>query len=99
MKIKLLILFALIACNFILFAASRPSDSITRWGINDCVSGGRGAISCSIGADVDFGGAGGGGNCSVSCGEGFYACCGFRCRCRSNSDPEGSGTEIRPVAP
>lgn len=55
---------------------------------HECFSGGPGSSSCSIGGGVgvrsisknkkdvgiDY-------NCSVSCKEGYYACCGIRCTC------------------
>lgn len=45
-------------------------------GCDACTSGGQGATSCS----------GGGGTCSVSCSEGYFACCNMHnnsCRCCS----------------
>ncbi|HEY0156851.1 MAG TPA: hypothetical protein VGF28_06105 [Thermoanaerobaculia bacterium] len=43
-----------------------------------CDSGGPGATSCSIEAQVWSSG----GSCSVSCGPGYYACCSYSANCR-----------------
>lgn len=46
-----------------------------------CHSGGRGSESCSIDAGVEIKGVGVSAGCSVSCKEGYYACCSLRCKC------------------
>lgn len=51
-----------------------------------CLSGGPGSTACSIGAGVGVRSASANDvgvdyNCSVSCQEGYYACCGIRCTC------------------
>lgn len=53
---------------------------------HECLSGGPGSTSCSIGAgggvrSTSANDAGVDYNCSVSCKEGYYACCGIRCIC------------------
>lgn len=46
--------------------------------ISGCWNGGEGATGCSTSVTVKIIGIGG----TVSCGEGYYACCGaFRARC------------------
>lgn len=47
----------------------------------ECLSGGPGALSCSIsgGINTDFGVSFG---CSVTCKDTEYACCGFGCKCK-----------------
>lgn len=47
-----------------------------------CYNGGPGSKSCSIGAGISIGQAGMSGNCSVSCQDGYYSCCGIRCTCK-----------------
>ena len=46
-----------------------------------CISGGPGAMECSIGAGIDVVGVGVTYECSVTCGSGYYACCGVGCSC------------------
>ncbi len=48
---------------------------------NTCLSGGPGAISCSLGGGIGVGGVNGDMNCSVTCADGYYACCGAGCKC------------------
>jgi hypothetical protein len=53
--------------------ASTINRNINKNGLRDpnkkeCTSGGEGATSCSIGSWPDV-------SCSVSCGDGYYACC------------------------
>lgn len=51
------------------------TNSIPEGGAGDCTAGGRGATSCSI--------TSGDKSCSVSCGTGYYACCGASgCECK-----------------
>ena len=55
--------------------ASVPADKVT------CYSGGEGNESCKIAPGIkigDFITV----ECSVTCREGYYACCGERCICR-----------------
>lgn len=47
-----------------------------------CYNGGPGSTSCSIGAGISIGQGGVSGDCSVSCQDGYYACCGIRCTCK-----------------
>mgnify|MGYP003309524624 CR=1 FL=1 len=46
-----------------------------------CWSGGVGAQACSIDAGTEILGVGVSAGCSVSCYEGYYACCSIRCQC------------------
>lgn len=55
-----------------------PIDELT------CYTGGKGQSECKVEPGVkigDFVTMG----CSVTCGEGYYACCGLRCVCRPES--------------
>ena len=52
---------------------------------SDCYSGGPGSSNCTIEAGVKFLGIEIKVGCSVTCGEGYYACCGLRCVCVENS--------------
>lgn len=47
----------------------------------ECYSGGVGSTDCMIeaGVTLDLGVSG---SCSVSCGRGYYTCCGLRCKCK-----------------
>ena len=47
-----------------------------------CYNGGPGSQSCSIAGGIEIVGVGVTAACSVSCYEGYYACCGIRCQCR-----------------
>lgn len=51
---------------------------------NPCKKGGPGYSECSIDGFFSFEGMGG--NCSVSCVEGWYACCGVSCTCKKNGE-------------
>lgn len=57
------------------FGTAATRDSYTAMSDDECASGGAGATSCSLSV--------GGFECSVSCGEGFYACCNLMggCKC------------------
>lgn len=46
-----------------------------------CKNGGKGAEACSIEAGADVMGSGVSTGCSVTCRDGYYACCGFSCTC------------------
>lgn len=48
---------------------------------NPCYSGGIGAQSCSIDAGTEILGSGVSLGCSVSCYDGYFACCSIRCLC------------------
>lgn len=48
---------------------------------NDCHSGGPYSSECTIGASFHVCIGGVGGNCSIACREGAYACCGLDCKC------------------
>ena len=60
-------------------ALSSPEDN--SFICQNCYSGGPGASSCSIEAGIDIVGSGMSGSCSVSCNQGYYACCSIRCIC------------------
>ena len=47
-----------------------------------CLHGGTGSTSCSIEAGVSILEFGVSEGCSVSCKDGYYACCGIRCTCK-----------------
>lgn len=55
--------------------------------VHHCYTGGRGSSQCSIDAGIDFG-AGASVACSVTCTEGYYACCGLTCECVNVTDLE-----------
>lgn len=48
---------------------------------SECINGGEGSISCSSSGGGTVAGFGGSAGCSVSCGSGYYACCGVTCNC------------------
>ena len=50
-------------------------------GLITCYNGGPGASSCSIDGGIEIVGSGVSVACSVSCRDGYYACCGIRCSC------------------
>ena len=50
-------------------------------GLITCYNGGRGASQCSIDGGIEIVGSGVSVACSVTCREGYYACCGIRCTC------------------
>lgn len=56
-----------------------PSDSLPP--VTECLAGGPGSNYCIVPAGVDINGGVTGG-CSVTCSEGYYACCGIRCICK-----------------
>lgn len=47
----------------------------------NCHSGGPGSTQCSINAGTTIIGVGVSAGCSVTCGAGYYACCGLTCTC------------------
>ena len=49
--------------------------------VPSCYSGGLGARSCSISAGTNIAGMGVSAGCSVTCDEGYYACCSLQCTC------------------
>lgn len=51
---------------------------------SSCFAGGPRAVSCSLGAGVGIGGATGDASCTVTCSDGYYACCGVGCKCIKN---------------
>lgn len=56
---------------------------------DDCIAGGKGAISCSLKADGEAAGTGGGLECEVTCGGSTYACCTLTgCHCREADSRE-----------
>ena len=46
-----------------------------------CFAGGVGSNACSIDAGIEILGVGVAGGCSVSCNQGYYACCSMTCTC------------------
>ncbi len=46
-----------------------------------CYNGGIGASQCEIEAGITIAGHGVSATCSVTCRDGYYACCGIRCVC------------------
>lgn len=50
-----------------------------------CYSGGKGSTACSIEAGTEIKGFGVSAGCSVSCENGYYACCSLRCVCHKKS--------------
>lgn len=50
--------------------------------VGHCVSGGPGSSSCSLAGGIDIVGSGGSIDCSTTCRDGYYACCGLSgCKC------------------
>lgn len=47
-----------------------------------CINGGVGSTQCSIDGGISVAGYGVSSACSVSCGAGYYSCCGLRCTCK-----------------
>ena len=47
-----------------------------------CYNGGEGSTSCSIEGGLSILEYGVSAGCSVSCEDGYYACCGIRCTCK-----------------
>lgn len=60
------------------------SVEVLTFGEGDCISGGHGAKSCSVQGGIKIDGVGSSVECSVSCYDDFYACCGFGCHCIPN---------------
>lgn len=81
---KILLILLLATINVGIYAMSdgntaKPASANATF----CYNGGVGAASCSIDAGITIGG-GVSAACSVSCREGYYACCSLRCRCISS---------------
>lgn len=67
------------------FVARDAGLSAVFEGAAGCISGGEGADSCSLGGDVEIVGVGGGVECTVSCRDGYDACCDTSgCGCQAN---------------
>lgn len=77
MKKTYLTVLMLAFANILVFALSAGGGAQTNGISVACASGGVGSTQCSIDANVVGNGAG----CSVSCGPGYYACCGVGCYC------------------
>lgn len=58
-------------------------EVLTKNESSDCWNGGPGATQCSIEAGTEILGVGVSAGCSVTCGDGYYACCSLRCVCKS----------------
>lgn len=85
-------LLVLVVLNIAVFAyASEGSDTIAvaeavatdTTATMECFSGGPSSPSCSVPSGIKIGNETSVG-CSVSCMEGYYACCGVRCICLPN---------------
>ena len=50
----------------------------------DCIKGGPGIVSCSNDGCVPVCLGGLGDHCSITCNQGYYACCGYTCTCIPN---------------
>lgn len=70
-----LMLFAVISCR-----NSRAGISSSASAKSECYSGGPGTSTCEIPAGIDINGETTVG-CSVTCSDGYYACCGLTCKC------------------
>ena len=46
-----------------------------------CYNGGQGAIQCEIEGGITILEIGVSATCSVTCRDGYYACCGIKCTC------------------
>lgn len=46
-----------------------------------CISGGQGAISCSVDGGISIDGIKATLGCSITCPSNYYACCSFNCSC------------------
>ena len=64
------VLFAVISCKNEQTAIADKETATT-----ECYSGGNGTRHCDIPAGIDNG------QISVTCDEGYYACCGLTCKC------------------
>lgn len=87
MKPNLLVIVLLLCANLALgllaCSGSQQGDGEQTASGDDaitCYYGGPGNESCEIAAGIDIDG-GISTSCSVTCEEGFYACCGLECRC------------------
>lgn len=69
------VLFAVISCKNEQTAIADKETATT-----ECYSGGNGTRHCDIPAGIDINGETSVG-CSVTCDEGYYACCGTTCKC------------------
>lgn len=56
-------------------------EALARVEGNYCYNGGEGASQCEIEAGIEIAGYGVSATCSVTCRDGYYACCGIRCTC------------------
>lgn len=66
-------------------ALSAEGDAASSGNFNPyCYNGGTGSTSCSIEGGITILGYGVSAGCSVSCGSGYYACCGLKCTCKKN---------------
>lgn len=53
----------------------------------DCYAGGRNARECKTGSGININGKGDlTVGCGVTCGEGYWACCSYECKCLPASD-------------
>lgn len=51
-------------------------------GAPDCYTGGKGKSTCKVEAGIDINGRGDlTTECSVTCNEGYWACCSYACHC------------------
>jgi hypothetical protein len=50
-----------------------------------CHAGGTGAVDCSIDGGIEVLSFGVSGKCSVTCKDGYYACCGIRWTCKEDA--------------
>lgn len=89
---QVLALLVLVVLNIAVFAyASEGNDTtavaavvaVDSTATMECFAGGPSSPGCSVPAGIKIGNEITGG-CSVSCMEGYYACCGVRCICLPN---------------
>lgn len=92
MKKRLLIVSLMVAfmSSVLLYVDSKRMTSFVDSNVNAlaesesgryCYSGGPGSNSCSIAAGIEILGCGVTEGCSVSCNDGYYACCVLQCTC------------------
>ncbi len=85
---KILLILLLATINVGIYAMSDNDSSTPATPVSvfnsQCYHGGAGATACSIAAGIWIDGSVTTA-CSVSCGAGYYACCGLRCICISSS--------------
>lgn len=61
--------------------AKMLNDTDDRTVCENCYNGGIGSTSCSVEGGIEIVGFGTTASCSVTCADGFFACCSIKCIC------------------